>query len=549
MKNPNTLFTTSALVLSTALVGVPAFAATQYYNPTQYALGFNVFTRGNTTFEGSEIDGAVYIGGNLTINAGTTVGGHNPGAYPYNTGSNPYALSSYPFASTNSQNLGLAINGRVTYASGNQSYLNHGNLRIGNLAGTYLFDKDTNGAAANLRAVGSNNYSATPLIQVQHLQSANSGADKANQSPGIATATAFSRFAQVAEILKSYSNPPSVCASLINQVAVPTGQNGVITLVSGKVNVITLTPAQLNSFPSGVNFNGTPSATTPIVFNIVAADGDAYAMPSFNMFNAGGFNDSANNFTIWNFYKATSVGIASSNSMYGTVFAPNAVVKHLASNNINGQVIASELFTGSSGEIHDQAFTAPLPQCNEPLPVELVSFTGKLSNGKANLLWNTAIEKDTLRFEIEKSIDGKTFAVVGTQATHGSNSSYEFTDNTPLQAGANYYRLKTVDQDESMNYSPVVVVSVKAISEPTSVFPTLVEAGNLLTLNTHLAIGARLSVSISDESGRMVSQSAEYDLPAGNAETIQLIAPTPPGLYFVIIRTAEGQEQSRFIVR
>jgi hypothetical protein len=43
---------------------------------------------------------------------------------------------------------------------------------------------------------------------------------------------------------------------------------------------------------------------------------------------------------------------------------------------------------------------------NNPLPVELVSFSGVCDNGLINLTWQTASEFNSSHFDVEKSRDG-----------------------------------------------------------------------------------------------------------------------------------------------
>lgn len=96
------------------------------------------------------------------------------------------------------------------------------------------------------------------------------------------------------------------------------------------------------------------------------------------------------------------------------------------------------------------------------LPVELVSFTGKLQNNQVRLSWTTASEQNNSYFKILRSADGKTFEEIGTVTGNGStntSSSYQFADNNPL-AGTNYYRLEQVDFDGKT--SPSRTISVTA---------------------------------------------------------------------------------------
>ena len=89
-----------------------------------------------------------------------------------------------------------------------------------------------------------------------------------------------------------------------------------------------------------------------------------------------------------------------------------------------------------------------------PLPVVLVSFTARAQGGgDVALAWRTASEKNSARFEVERSTNGTAFAPIGTVPAAGSSSaprSYVWTDRTvPAQAALLYYRLRQVDTDSA----------------------------------------------------------------------------------------------------
>lgn len=83
------------------------------------------------------------------------------------------------------------------------------------------------------------------------------------------------------------------------------------------------------------------------------------------------------------------------------------------------------------------------------LPVDITYFKGRSENGQTALEWETAWEKHSSEFVIERSGDMKNFTTIGTIAASRETTgrtSYAFSDNDP-PAGISYYRLKLVDQD------------------------------------------------------------------------------------------------------
>lgn len=116
-----------------------------------------------------------------------------------------------------------------------------------------------------------------------------------------------------------------------------------------------------------------------------------------------------------------------------------------------------------NGEIYAVALTSGiiynlLPE--NPLPVELISFTGISGNEGVKLNWKTAMEKDFRQFDIEYSTNAKTFSQVGSVYPKGNltGSEYQFFHSVN-NAQTLYYRLKMVDRDDSFKYSTIISIN------------------------------------------------------------------------------------------
>ena len=94
-----------------------------------------------------------------------------------------------------------------------------------------------------------------------------------------------------------------------------------------------------------------------------------------------------------------------------------------------------------------------------PLPVELVGFTGRQDGNSVVLEWTTLSEKDNDYFEIERSVDGINFVTIGFVQGAGNSTekiAYSFADNAP-ERGLVYYRLSQVDYDGTRSYADRLV--------------------------------------------------------------------------------------------
>ncbi|MDO7873514.1 right-handed parallel beta-helix repeat-containing protein [Hymenobacter sp. ASUV-10] len=190
--------------------------------------------------------------------------------------------------------------------------------------------------------------------------------------------------------------------------------------------------------------------------------------------------------------------------------------------------------TGFSGFF---AHTGP-----SPLPVELMAFTATAAGPAAvRLAWATASERNSARFEVERSTDGRHFGRIGTVAAAGRSSSartYELPDpNPPVHQSTLYYRLRLVDADGTFSYSPVRAVARPGAATGLRMFPNPATTG--ATTLTGAAPGT--VVTVLDALGRPVA-TATAD--AAGTATLALPAGQPAGVYVV----RAGRQVLRLVV-
>ncbi|CAN5575047.1 hypothetical protein BH11BAC1_BH11BAC1_07680 [soil metagenome] len=98
---------------------------------------------------------------------------------------------------------------------------------------------------------------------------------------------------------------------------------------------------------------------------------------------------------------------------------------------------------------------------NNPLPVELLNFSGEPA-GNFNILdWTTASEINSDYFTIERSRDGNDFEIVGTSKAAGNSVSvlhYQLEDQHPFY-GKTFYRLRQTDFDGRFSFSAIIAIS------------------------------------------------------------------------------------------
>lgn len=107
--------------------------------------------------------------------------------------------------------------------------------------------------------------------------------------------------------------------------------------------------------------------------------------------------------------------------------------------------------------VDDFEIIAPL---NNPLPVELIYFSGKNIEDTNFLEWQTASELNNSGFEVQRSSNGFDFVNLGFVKGAGNSitiNRYEFSDKT-FTAPLNYYRLRQVDFDGINKFSNIIAI-------------------------------------------------------------------------------------------
>ncbi|ADY51044.1 hypothetical protein Pedsa_0462 [Pseudopedobacter saltans DSM 12145] len=169
----------------------------------------------------------------------------------------------------------------------------------------------------------------------------------------------------------------------------------------------------------------------------------------------------------------------------------------IASPNVNRLKIVND--NGTDLNIDNITIYAPI---GVTLPLELISFTASLERNLSNrtvLTWKTANEINTQRFEIERSLDGKVFNVIGNVISKNTNGvhSYSFKDETPA-VGVNYYRLKQIDIDGKYTYSEVQFINNNSSAIALKVYPNP-SAKDITIMHP---VAEKASFIISDISGK-----------------------------------------------
>ncbi len=203
----------------------------------------------------------------------------------------------------------------------------------------------------------------------------------------------------------------------------------------------------------------------------------------------------------------------------------------------------SAIGTGIPAGSADASYLTKASNPTNPLPVTLLNFDVYKVENTSKLEWITVKEISNTGFDIEKSLDGKSWSNIGfvkSLAENGNRNAqlvYSFTDKK-TNNGTNYYRLKQTNFDGNFDYSDVRSV-IFDIENSIEIYPNPVN--NVLNIK---GLSGNETIALVDATGRAIKQ-AKSDV-----STLQLdMSNLASGVYYLNILHANGTLQTEKIVK
>lgn len=169
---------------------------------------------------------------------------------------------------------------------------------------------------------------------------------------------------------------------------------------------------------------------------------------------------------------------------------------------------------------------------SNPLPLNLLSFTGKNENGTNILNWQTANEVNFSHFEIERSPEASValtprggnsnqkFEKIG-EKSNNESGIYQFQDSSsPTGGGGGFYRLRILDLDGSFTFSKIIYIENKNEESGISIYPNPSSQYFQLSKNTDIK-----SIEMVDMSGKIIKK-MNY-----SADNHYTVSDLPKGIY------------------
>ena len=206
--------------------------------------------------------------------------------------------------------------------------------------------------------------------------------------------------------------------------------------------------------------------------------------------------------------------------------------------NINDNITIAgvQKFLGSDGAVMGSKIantsTGTNPNGFEPfssMPVKFTGFYAKIVNQSVQLTWTTAEEFNNSHFEIQKSVDARSWNTIGSVAAAlvpGITYKYQFIDKSNITTKA-YYRLRQVDKDGNVSYSTIKLVQTNETGSLANVY---VSAKQTVSIELNQPFSGKMMVRITSLNGQNVREEV-FNNPSYSLK-IQ-VPSAKPGLYIV----------------
>ena len=187
-----------------------------------------------------------------------------------------------------------------------------------------------------------------------------------------------------------------------------------------------------------------------------------------------------------------------------------------------------------------------------PLPVELTSFEATLDSEEVVLSWTTASETNNAGFDVQMQSDGPDSAwehvafIEGGGTTHMPRFYQHRVDH--LSHGVHRFRLKQIDVDGDVAFSPVVEVTVGVPVRFAlhGAYPN--PSGGITTIPFEVTQTGRVQMSLYDMLGRQVSVLINEERTAGRYQAQLDVSQLSTGVYVYRIRVGDFQAARTFTV-
>ena len=180
------------------------------------------------------------------------------------------------------------------------------------------------------------------------------------------------------------------------------------------------------------------------------------------------------------------------------------------------------------------------------VPIKFGGINAVQTNGQVKVSWNIATEINSLRYDIERSADGRSFSVVGSVSATNA-TKYSFIDYSPTGSD-NYYRIKGIDKDGSIIYSSIVRINSNKKSPELTIQPNPIVSGKLNLQLSNFEKGM-YTVSLFSNAGLKVFNSTINNEAGSSTTSLQIPSSVQPGVYKLMVINGKNKISKSVVVQ
>lgn len=185
-----------------------------------------------------------------------------------------------------------------------------------------------------------------------------------------------------------------------------------------------------------------------------------------------------------------------------------------------------------------------------PTPVKFENFTATENRCNITYKWTIAQEVNVNHYELEIQNGQGLFTKSGNNiAAISSASEHTYSQQVPVDAKTMIARVKSVDNDGKITYSPILQTLTSCSGNPRVVILNSMSLENTLTARwSNISVNGRYNVNIYNSIGSLVS-SQQVTVNAGTTNTTIDLRKLPAGTYIFVAQNNAGEKYNVSFVK
>jgi hypothetical protein len=184
-----------------------------------------------------------------------------------------------------------------------------------------------------------------------------------------------------------------------------------------------------------------------------------------------------------------------------------------------------------------------------PLPVTLYEVKAAPKSTGIELSWKVSLESNMVKYEVEKSTNGRNFVKIGevTALNNTQPGGYTFFDAAPNK-GENFYRLRLIDANAAPKYSVIVKVDLSGKHPAIALYPNPV-LQNSITLQLNDVCRGSYEVVLYNNAGQTIFVKTIQHDGGSVSRTISLPANLQKGVYSIQFKNEKALHSQLLIIQ